>query len=167
MFFSFSPLSVNPGAIAFTRMPNSPSSRASERLGREPLRIVLARHIARDAQGLGAQGLDLLHGRRRVGDVGHDHMPAFGRRPEAVRAPDALGASGDDDDLVFQSHGSSSLRRRPYSVAVGSPGSRAAVSPAPRPGTSVVRTRRLKGTRTTTAQDASSIRRKSSAYDRT
>ena len=32
MFFSFSPLSVKPGAIAFTRMPKSPSSRASERV---------------------------------------------------------------------------------------------------------------------------------------
>jgi hypothetical protein len=32
MFFSFSPLSVNPGAIALTRMPKSPSSRASDRV---------------------------------------------------------------------------------------------------------------------------------------
>jgi hypothetical protein len=32
MFFSLSPLSVKPGAMAFTRMPKGPSSRASERV---------------------------------------------------------------------------------------------------------------------------------------
>ena len=42
MFFSFSPLGVNPGAIAFTRMPKSPSSRASERVNptTPPLEVV-------------------------------------------------------------------------------------------------------------------------------
>jgi hypothetical protein len=88
-----------------------------ERLGGQALRVGLARHVALDPEGLRPARLDLLHGRLRVGQVRHDDACALRGRPQAVRAADALGASGDDDDLLLESHGSllaALVAPRPY-----------------------------------------------------
>src|SRR5262249_48357060 len=80
-------------------------SEARERLGGQPLRVALARDVARDGERLAAARLDLRDDWLAIQDVRRDDARALGGEADAVGASDAARAAADNDDLTREAHG--------------------------------------------------------------